>query len=245
MFDESKILGNNLKLLTVSSSEVKEDEITKWKYTAEYYGYDYEILGRKKKWKGWSFRTQLYLNYILKHPEYEVFCLVDCTDLFFCAPVEELYEKFCQYQKDIIIGVENTFFYRNSSKEKTTKYPHKLVQRVFDNVKSRYRYPNGGFLIGKRKAIIHLLKENLAAEDDQAGYMNLCYENKVHLYRDLKTELCGNIPFVKEGDESIYWEYDPINNRFYNTETKGRPCILHFPGKNYSIMNRFYEMLFF
>lgn len=225
----------DLKVLGVATQEINEKSFALWKESLEKYGYNYSILGRNKPWQGWTFRTKLYLEE-LKKLEANVTILADTIDLFFTAPAWEAYNKFIEQDCDIMIGVESIIAYGYE------KYPISRIEKFFlDKCESRFCFPNGGFLIGRTRNLINLLKTNLENQDDQAGYMDLLYEGKVNYSLDYDTVLIGNVPNNhRVYYENIFWHWDSAKKRYYNPHTGEYPVAFHFPGSNFKTMMYMY-----
>lgn len=228
-------LEKRLLLLTVASREVSLSQLEQWEKSAQFYGYNYEILGRDKKWGGWIFRTNEYLQRIIQEQNAEIIIISDGTDLYFNGPAREAYEKFTESKKDVIIGVEQIIAY--------SKGRHDIYEMEdFFNKKSNtvLKYPNGGFVIGKRKNMIELLTLNKDNIDDQAGYMDIIYEGLYHVDLDMTGQFVGNFPNL--GDFTNHfcsiWKYDKEKNRYYNSVSKEYPVALHFPGGNTGFLNK-------
>lgn len=111
----------------------------------------------------------------------------------------------------------------------------------------RYRFPNGGFVMGIKEDVLRVLEFNQSYQDDQEGYHEQILSiAPSKIYVDWKQEFAGNfatgpaILFKAKGDnlffsESHYWEWK--DDGVYNKLTQGRPFIMHFPGKNWKYYN--------
>lgn len=230
----------HLKVLSVATCEIKDDEIKNWIRTVEYFGYDYTILGREDKWGGWPYRTRKYLDEIKNiEKSYEVVILSDATDLFFCGPAIEAYRKFTREGEDIIIGSEPIIYYNESGRNNVYEIEDFFIKKC----RSRTCFPNGGFLIGTTRALIKLLEANLDSKDDQAGYMDLLFEKKVQYSLDEKNVFVGNLPNLQTYTqrEVSFWKWDSIKRRYYNPLTMEYPIAFHFPGNNRLIQSKMFQ----
>lgn len=233
-----------LKAFTVVTKEIKESDFQAWVDTAKYYGYDYQVLGRDEKWNGWPYRTQKYLQALQEvQASHKVAILADGTDLFFCAAAEEAYRKFKQTGKDIIIGTENIIAYKESAGRHTS---YQIEEFFIQQCKSRFCFPNGGFIIGKIPALIKLMQLNLQSNDDQAGYMDLAYEEKIKYDLDESNTFIANLPNYHHytARDIGFWKWDAGKRRYYNPHTKQYPIALHFPGKNTNNQNLILNKVF-
>lgn len=228
-------LEERLLLLTVASREVHPSLLDQWEKSAKFYGYNYEILGRDKKWGGWIFRTKEYLKRIKEETTSEVVIISDGTDLFFNGPAKEAYTKFINSGKNVIIGVEQLIAYNKGRND---------IYEVEDffNKKSDtvLKYPNGGFVIGKREAMIELLTINQTNPDDQAGYMDTMFEGIYNFDLDTRGQFVANFPNLSKYTNHFcsIWKYDEDKNRYYNSVTKEYPIAMHFPGSNTEFMSK-------
>ena len=228
-------LEKRLLLLTVASKEVPLSKLEKWEKSAKFYGYNYEIIGRDKKWGGWSFRTKEYLQRIIKEKDSEVIIISDGTDLFFSGPAQEAYNKFIDSGKEVIIGVEQIISYH---KGRNDLY---VIEDFFNKQSGTVlKYPNGGFLIGKKNKLIELLTLNKDSPDDQAGYMDIIYEGAYQIDLDTDGKFVANLPNLSVFTNHFcsIWKYDEESNRYYNSVTKEYPIAMHFPGGNKEFMEK-------
>ena len=230
----------DVKLLCVATKEVKREDYKVWEETAKYFGYDYEILGRNESWGGWARRLKFYKDKILEinHP---YIVLTDATDAFISGPPREIKEKFLAMNKNAVVGAEMRIHYAKGDHHK------KEIANFFDGRKeSEQRFPNGGFVMGKRENVLELLEINRDCRDDQASYFDTIYENKMDLSIDYHTELAGNVPNYQSGNvESIgYFSFDEKSKRYKNIHNGNAPCVFHFPGRNWNPMGNFCHRMF-
>jgi len=230
-------INPNIKLLTIATREISKSAYEKWEKTAQHYGYDYEIIGQDTSWKGFGTKLKLYYQKLQTVTEpYTV--IADCTDLFFCGSSDELYDKFINYGKDLIVGGELELYYPGG------KYNKNLLTSYFQLIKeSPQSYPNSGFIMGTTESVRKLMEINQEYHDDQVACIDTIYENKIPLAIDYKTSLIGNIPNYGENTyKSVgYFKFDPKLRRYRNFITGEAPVALHFSGKNYHIMQQFYN----
>ena len=229
----------DLKVLTVSTKEISSKKREKWERTAKHFGYNYEILGTDQKWTGWKGRTKLYVER-LKSVKEKYVLLMDSNDIFFCGSSQELMDKFLSSKQDLIIGGEVNFYYVNGN------FPENEVKKELDKLKqSPHAYPNGGCIIGKTSEILKLKQSHLNHEDDQAACFETIFSNKTKsigpkLVIDYETKLIGNIPKVP-GVETNRFEFDAKLKRYKSIDSGEYPCILHFSGSNYKVLEEFYN----
>lgn len=237
---ENYPINPNIKVLTIATREIVESSYERWETTARHYGYNYEILGRKEKWTGFGTKIRIFHEAVKSVTEPYVL-LTDCTDLFFCGSSDELYHKFItnyiSQNKDTVVGGEINLYYPGG------KHDPSVIQTYFQNIKeSPQALPNSGFIIGKTEQVLRLLTLHIDYKDDQVACIDTIYEGKFPLFIDYKTELVGNVPNYKANNSKSvgYFEYDSTLNRYKNKLHGTLPVVLHFPGKNWQVMQEFY-----
>lgn len=232
-----------VKVLSVVTCNIEEQQFKRWSDSLTYFGYNYEVLGRGECWRGWDYRTQTYLSHLKQLPlDVEIAILSDATDIIFVAPAIEAYQKFKQSKTDALIGTEYIIAYSNGKYDR-----YKIEDFFIKPCQTRFCFPNGGFVIGRVSKLIEILEKNKFSKDDQAGYMDLLYEDpKIGLDLDTKTNFIGNVPNLNTftHHERKFWKYDPLTNRYYNSVHGTYPIAFHFPGGNYRIMNEFHNQIF-
>jgi hypothetical protein len=234
----------DILVLSVATKNITDDKIEKWRKSLEYYGYPYKLLSRDKEWSGFNMKINDVLEE-LENIDTDVVVITDCTDLFFTAPSDELLQKFINSQKDVIIGGEMDLFYSKG------KYPRNKVKGFLENrTNEKQKFPNGGFLIGKRPALIRLLDKVKDYKDDQAAYIDVIYTNALPdllIDVDSKSEYVGNLPkygwFGWNKKAFHMLKYDKDQKRIKNKQTNACPTALHFPGSFYEgSMNRYFKL---
>lgn len=235
---ENYPINQNIKLLAVATKEISPSSYQRWESTAIHYGYDYDIIGRDRKWEGFGSKIRLF-HESLKNITTPYVVLTDCTDVFMCGSSDELYDKFIAENKDLIIGGEMKIYYPGG------KYDRNTMIEFFSSIKqSPQSYPNSGFIMGKTHQVLELMKSNLEYEDDQGACFDAIYEGRTPMVIDYKTNLIGNVPnYGPENYRSVeYFKFNPIIRRYENSLHKTTPTIFHFPGKNWETMNNFFLM---
>ncbi len=229
-------INPNIKLITLATKEIPESQFSKWKNTAEYYGYHYEIIGRQDQWNGFKSKIKQF-NDVLQRVTEPYTILTDCTDLFFTASSDEAYDKFISMKKDIIVGGEPELWYQNG------RYDKNIIKDFFFNLANgaEHPYPNTGFLVGKTEALRRLMSINIDQRDDQAACIDIIYDGTVAIDVDYDTKLIGNIPGCKDIVPSNYFRFDPQTKRYQNINTGEYPIAFHFPGKNWFFLKEFFN----
>lgn len=225
-----------LKLLTVATTEVGDEAFAKWRKTAKYYGYDWEVLMRREKWGGFASKIRGLHKAVseMKTP-YVVF--TDCTDVFLTGSSYELMDRFIENGGKLTVGAEMQMHYIRG------KNKYHDVKTFFESLRQTPQtFPNSGFLMGTTSDMLKLMEIHLGHDDDQAACFDTIYEGKMPLAIDYHTNLVGNIPnYHEKNPESIgYFEFDSQLKRYRSVLYKTYPCVFHFPGKNWEPMRDFY-----
>lgn len=232
---ENYATNENLKVLAAATREVSEEKYKYLTLTAQRYGYDLEILGRDQKWENFATKTKLCADRI-KTVKQQVVAVVDATDVFFAGPSDELYEKFADLNKDLIIGSEHHMFYRDGRHE-----GHEVKAFFQERKRGLFAYPNGGFLMGTKEKMHEAMELRLNSTDDQAGMFDMMYEGIIEAELDYDSQLVANIGVHWNNEAEHMFEFDGITKRFTHKTSHGAPCVIHFPGKNFIILKKLFK----
>lgn len=225
-----------VKLLTVATTEVGDSSFAKWRSTATYYGYDWDVLMRRERWGGFSTKIRG-LHQALKATTAPYVVFTDCTDVFLSGSSFEIMEKWLADGAKLTVGGEMQMHYPQGHND------YNKVKKYFEGMReSEQQFPNSGFLMGRTEDMIALMDIHLGHEDDQAACFDTIYEEKFPLVIDYKTNLVGNVPNYHELNHLAvgYYELDPVMNRYRNKIAGTYPCVFHFPGKNSAPMQEFF-----
>jgi hypothetical protein len=194
-------------------------------------GKELDVLGFGEKWKGFTWRFTLMLEYLKKLDKNDIVCFIDGYDVICTRNLNELKDEFIKIKNEtdckIIVGhdkiITDTIFYH--------LYYLKTINK-FDQCKNIDI--NAGTYIGYVIDLIDILEKiyNLNpndAADDQillTKYCNMCNNNDIFIDIDNKIFLTLDKPFA-EIDNLI-----EINNNeiIYNNN---KPFFLHGPGETY------------
>lgn len=230
-----------------------------WIYGVKKLGYNYTVLGLGEKWGGWPWRTKKYIEHIQTLPKESIVVVVDGNDILFVRGPRSLYRAFRKINKPLIFGGEPTCC---TGQYTYTPFngKHEEAKNGIDSMNpiNRWKFPNAGCIIGYRDNVLSALDKVKTSKDDQAGHLEQYLADANYLTIDWNHDIVGNVnkPSYrycvdcsvadnKDRHELQYWEKilaegDVISpNSYRNTESKGTPCIFHFPGKNvngYNIM---------
>jgi len=199
--------------------------------------YNYKILGKGVKWEGFVQTKIKYCYDYLKTLDDDnlVVCVTDVLDMLAIAPPEELYQKFIEFKKPIVIGAEVGYPVLTPCYEPHTKLSPSYRKR---------KYVNAGFYIGYKKDLCHMyeyiLSQNIS--DDQICVGKYIYEHQDNYELDYRCKIIHNINNKKLLDFKIH----PESNikRCFITDTKKFPCFIHGPGLSISNLNKVVDELF-
>lgn len=235
-----------LKVLSLSTeSNLGSDN---FENTLNHFGYHYQMLGRGETFQGWKWRTEVYYNTIkaTHTSDDDIFVICDANDLYFVAPPDVLIHKYLAVNHPVVIGAEAACcngYYMNESVRHIAWDGTKKV------VNSRYRFPNGGYVMGRAGALLALLKANMSEYDDQGGYLQKMIDDYgKYFVIDSNQNIVGNVSNIHgtywiPGDDATKpegerWAIDTSSGKVINNVTGGTPAVLHFPGSNWPEYNR-------
>lgn len=244
----------SLRVLTVTTEP--SPGFDNWLRTAAEFGFSYSVIGWGEKWGGWPWRTRKYIEAINTLCSTDLVAIVDGTDLFFVGPPDDLVRSYTANfaAGSVVIGAESGCCSGGNDSNPIRKRRVHALSR--ERNASRYRYPNGGFVMGRASDLLCVLRDNLNERDDQEGYTNKWLTRYPRLELDHNQCLCGNLPntehmaSIRPPDydarmkEVDYWRVDPTTKRLQNVSTLCVPAVLHFPGGNRKDYNRLGALLF-
>jgi hypothetical protein len=143
------------------------------------------VLGYGEKWKGFSWRYNLMIEYLNSINPNDIVCFIDGYDVISTRDLNELPNIFKRMKKEynckIIVGYERHLNY-------IYKY---IFQPFFGKCKNMPL--NAGTYIGYAKDLLIILKElyklNDPFKDDQMVLIDYCVKNPEEVYIDIKSEL--------------------------------------------------------
>jgi hypothetical protein len=230
-----------------------------WIYGVKKLGYNYTVLGLGEKWGGWPWRTNKYIEHIKTLPKGCIVLVVDGNDILFVRGPRSLHRAFKKIGSKIVFGGEPTCCTGQYQWTPTDAKREQAINTIDARIPlNRWKFPNAGCIIGYKDNVLEALERVKSSKDDQAGHLEQYLADPEYLTIDWGHDIVGNVnkPSYrycvdcsvsdnKDRYELQYWEKtnaegDVISPTTYvNVETKGIPCIFHFPGKNvngYNIM---------
>lgn len=211
-----------MKLVTIATHNERMFNI--FKESAEKHGHDLVVLGFGQKWRGFTMRYELMLEYLNKIDDNEIVMHADAFDSLVLSGPDEIEKNFKKFNKPIIFGVEK--FYNNFfNRWMLEKVPAKCFYKddfIF--------YINGGSYIGYNKHLKNLLKILIKKSiksnntDDQI-IINEYFSNNLD-----KFTLDFNYIFYLNTSYN-YYKYNKtkiVNNRIIIDNIE--PAIVSYPG---------------
>ena len=230
------------------------------------FGWDYEIVGEKEKFEGWSWRTKLYiktLQNLMNDPNKpDIVFLVDANDLLFIQSPSAFLKKWeiLSQSHKVYVSGENACCpgeFENPFKRNPFLKSY-LDKDHVKNIKGINIFPNAGCIFGELKSTIDLLIKNQDAEDDQIGLTKIFHDDPNAFGIDSEQTVAAslgsgqNLPLlIRKVLQSRYFN-EPDSDTFYNysfvkndnevflqwDRNKDQPILIHFPGKNFKDYNK-------
>ena len=188
------------------------------------------VLGFNEKWKGFSWRFNLIIDYIKNLKDDDIILFIDAFDVIILKDIEEIKKRFINnFTKPIVISHESIDSYMNEI----------LYKFVFGNTDI---YSCAGTYIGyvyALKEFFNLIKikyKNLSIEDfnkldDQLILVNIYNNDKDFVNKYIEYDI-NNIIFLVINDHSKSFLYYLLNIKYKNNINKiinMNACILHGP----------------
>jgi hypothetical protein len=200
--------------------------------------YNYKILGKGVKWEGFvQTKIKYCYDYLktLDDNDNLVICVTDVLDMLAIAPPEELYKKFLEFKKPIVIGAEQGYSYLTPSYE-----PHIKLSPSY----RKRKFVNAGFYIGYKKNLCDMYEYILSQDifDDQICVGKYIYEHQNNYALDYRCKIIHNI----DNKELLDFKNHPNNNikRLFIKDTKKFPCFIHGPGLSIVYLNKILQQLY-
>jgi hypothetical protein len=233
------------RVVVLSLSTDRNVGTDNFEHTLKQFGYEYYILGRGDKFKGWRWRTAMYMQKIretMRSKDDLYFC-VDSNDVLVAGPPEEAAQKFRSLGSRAVIGGEPaccTGSYDDPDDVSKRRNVGRRLRAIMPD--SRWIVPNGGSVSGYADTLLEVLEMNKDNVDDQEGYLNtlLAGQNKFtvdhtqtvfacipRLHGDWRME--GDKPMHQNKEITAYWKIQ--NKRLVNRTYGTSPIFLHFSGR--------------
>jgi hypothetical protein len=189
---------------------------TEWNETLENslsslrkHDFKYEILASGQQWKGWKWRTQVYMNALRHRKCDEVIVFLDAYDTLCRKHSSTFLKDFSSFSSDIVIGCEWYCGNKKNCGRVTAWWEH----RNYSNLPSR-QYVNAGCIIGKVSALTTMYTwiSQQSFDDDQLA---------LAAWVDAHPHKCS----LDYGSSMVY------NSHILDMhKTPQTPYFLHYPG---------------
>lgn len=247
--------SSRLVILTVSTDD--NSLVRNFESTCKRHGYEYHLVGRGQKWGGWKWRTAKYIEAFDEHKigTEDIVVICDSNDVIMLKGPDDLRERFLNMTRytgcKVIVSAESICvngIYLDSDKRKAMNDRMKSLMGLEKFNKTRYKFPNGGFIVGYSRELLSLLDANKDAEDDQNGLLEIWLNDPRRFAMDEEAMLCGNVSFqlpfiLRTEDDKKPWMieqemWDLKGGEITNKHTGKSPCAIHLPGKNWPMYNK-------
>jgi len=237
----------NMRILTIATQN--EGYFNVLKQTAEDWGYDLQVLGWGKPWKGLAWKIELYIEKLKTLPKDETVICVDGYDVVVIGPSEEVSDKFKALNHPVIFSGQRYF--------PNQRWIQKLADQLMSNSRSRtignkhdsadYSRPCMGLLIGCVGSLLSIFKQFMEIEQREAIkndqiLLNIFYlqhpeviktDSTCALFQNLwrtRGGLYGKISvYDRTCEVEIYHDATYARKRIRNIRYKTTPCFLHAP----------------
>ena len=201
-----------------------------WINSALLFDYEFKIIGFREPWKSWKGRAKMYFDHLGTLADDRVVICCDSNDLFFVGGAHELRQKFENWEKGwngfpVIVGAESACCTGEYNTDKSLKSHALLKTREYTS--NRYRFPNGGFVMGRAKPMHTFYSKLLECDDDQACILRMYIDNPTAFYLDSSNIFCGNIAAVHGLQIEFAENWD---DALVNKGSLNKPSVVHFPG---------------
>lgn len=225
--------NNNYKLHIVT---VSTDDRFYFKYlidSCKKNGIPLTVLGYGEKWKGYTWRFKLMIDFIKSVDPYDVICFVDSYDVLSIRNLHTLIDTFLKIKKKYNCKIITGYEHYNS-----------FVQKIFADIyfsECNGKHLNCGTYIGHAKDLLHVLITSKSIDekemDDQKLLTKYCQIYPNDIYIDINNEI---FLVIHNSLNEIYNELkiDNNNNISYN---KNYPYFIH--GASSSYLNKLIKKL--
>jgi hypothetical protein len=145
---------------------------------------------------------------------YDHVLYTDSRDAFFCAPLEEVMEKY--------EGMGSPSILTASTVE---SWPLPQLEHFYPSTGTDYKFPHSGGYLGTIEAVLEMAQEMSKYTDtveDESAIWQLFWAMKE--WRPLIDSKCEVFQVNRIGDLKVK------DKRLFNKHTKSNPCIMHFSG---------------
>ena len=208
-----------MRFYTTGSKPLACSEATVMRQSCERFGINLELeVLADFSWAGWASR-KAFVRYIRALPGAEVVLTTDAWDAFFCAGPGEIEGKYRESGFPIVMAAE------------TVLYPPEFWGREqYPPSPTRWRYANGGVVIGTVEALLSLFTADdfwpAGMGTNQEAFHDWVLRHPGHIGLDRQAKLFQTLYGVPGGVVAVR------DGRIVNRETGSFPCIVHGNGGN-------------
>ena len=193
------------------------------------HGKELEILGYGEKWKGFSWKFKLMIEYLKKLPKTDIVCFVDGYDVLCVRDLNEMKKIFLEITNktgcEIIIGI---------NKGETKKYIAEFLGNVFFGSYNGYSI-NSGMYIGYVNDLLKIINgcyqiNNKDDADDQVLMIQYFNKSNTNIYVDSNSDIFLTL-FEPLTEIEKYVEISKDTNIL--TYKSSKPFFLHANGYGY------------
>jgi hypothetical protein len=243
-----------LVVLTLNTNQSMA--LDNWKLSLTQQGYGHvKILGLGKKWKGFVWKTEMYIKFLHRlHAQYGDDLIVmtcDSTDVMFLRSQGALLHTFRTMHQNIVVSADHTQLVGAFGNRTVRDITKKIIEKRLSAADATgsltpYIWINSGLCMGYVKHMIALYEKIRLYEDDQEGVQmewladpTLCWvDNHQHLFATVSgMKHIGKLNSCKDSNLVL----DPSSHTHIHTITRTHPCVIHFPGKITSTYNQFIQ----
>ena len=225
-----------MKIITVATKS--DGYFPALKYICKKNNNDLIVLGFGEKWKGWIWRTKMFMKFLSKCDPNEIIMIVDAYDVIVLASHTEIIQKYKDFDCDVLFSASgvntgqpnHSWIYKNIIFNQNRNY--------FDIPEYKKYILNAGTFMGKVSSIYEIYKriykryKKTLILDDQSNLNNINLSNL-----NYKIDIHSNIFWIWEMTslrELIhYWLYNESYEKPYLYK-KGKvhfnnitPCVVH------------------
>lgn len=210
--EQPKDCNHCLISLSVATKNIKEESYAPFTQGLKNFNYDFEVLGRQSDWKGWITRAQVLKKKLeeIKNSGFKGLILnSDTGDVLIQRGPAELamiYEGLVEHLKAsqlpfdydnlIVVGAEE--YCAGNCNPEVVSWFEKYGNNLNLSEAPKYRYPNGGFLLGPVEAMItyYTFTENYmktVTNDDQHAMQGFTIKFPEKIFIDYKGRFVANV----------------------------------------------------
>ena len=227
------IFNNIMKINIVTVANKIDGYLEIYKKSCKKNNIKFDILGFGSKWKGFVYRIKLIKDYLQHFKKNDLVVISDGFDVVLVGSKKELYEKYKKFNKDIVIGVEDStgfkkFFQKRLFKEyNNNQICAGLIIGKVETLQKMYDLIESKFDLNKIKDDQLLLTLFLNKNKDFAKkYIGI--DTKSELFLNLS---CSKLKSSFNNTKELNQKVECIDNKRllykkYNT----KPVFLHGPG---------------